>query len=786
MRLFQGKPKRLQIPIKSPVLFRLTLSLLLPSVLFFLVVSMLLPSLYNAAMQKDINAMAQMTLASIGSAVENLEDRARTNAYQTFKFKEVRPLLFNQNVSNEEIVAAAYTLSNVISMNPDIDSIQLVRDGQVILSQGGVGQLDDAYKDVKTFLKGPRPMLTLTPRVVENKNKKVYLLSTIYANIVPVQGRETCIIVNYKADALMNDINRKSLDNGQSFLICTKNGQVLFSNGTYTFGEDATMAPFFLSARASKGDIDSFPMEVNEILNVVHFHATANERYYLFYLSRTEELYKKMLSLRRLIIVICLVLFIGMLVAISWITKIIYRPIGNLYANIRRTLGEEGRKNAISSESQALSSLFRKTVERLDNLERLQDSFLAERKNHFMQSILHHGRIIEEPAFRDKLAEFGISTTAVHAYRFVLLRMDHFHSLVDKHAPETLRFQADTVESLMLELLPPDLSCLVFQTEPDALLALLTTQTAVAAEDVIASLQAISRSASQLLGLCMTCCVGDECDSLSSDSIRTSWKMLLHTSERRFHEGTGHIFRQGEKSGLSIPDGRKAQDFVFRLGKHARAGEQSAYATTLTELLAALVGIDYETRSDWLVKAAIEVVSAIRGLPQGQEMNERWSVAVIIRQVQSLETKEEATEWFLRLFEGAGEALEMARGKSPLDFGDLALQLVHAHYRDPNLSASSLAERMGISAQYFSRTFHQKTGISFPDHVSMLRLEKAHALLTDGTKRSIQQICALTGFTNASYFGAAFRKRYGVPPSKLALLARQADSTTPVDDATNE
>ncbi len=437
MRLFQSKPRRLHTPIQSPVLFRLTMSLLLPSVIFFLVLSMLLPSIYNTGMQEDINAITQMTLANMGSTVENLEDRARSNAYQTLNFKEIRPLLFQNDVSNEEYFTAAFTLRTVISMNPDIDSIQLVRNGQVIMSQGGVSQLQDAYMDVASFLLEQPALLSLTPRVVENKNKKVFLLTTLHSNIIPVPGRETCIIVNYKADALLRDFSKETLSNGQRFLICKSNGRVLFAQGTSSFGADVSMAPFFKDALARNGKTNALPIEIDGARNIVHVQTASNGKYYLFYLSRTEELYKKTLSLRRLILGICLILFLGMLVAITIISKIVYRPIGNLYANIRRALGEDGRKNAISSESQALSSLFRKTVERLDNLERQQDSFLAERKNLFMQSVLHPACSLEDLKFRDTLEEFGVPITTAHAFRFVLLRLDHFHSLVDKHMHRT-------------------------------------------------------------------------------------------------------------------------------------------------------------------------------------------------------------------------------------------------------------------------------------------------------------------------------------------------------------
>ncbi|MBO0841601.1 MAG: helix-turn-helix transcriptional regulator, partial [Nocardioides sp.] len=91
---------------------------------------------------------------------------------------------------------------------------------------------------------------------------------------------------------------------------------------------------------------------------------------------------------------------------------------------------------------------------------------------------------------------------------------------------------------------------------------------------------------------------------------------------------------------------------------------------------------------------------------------------------------------------------------------------------DAGLSASEIAVGAGISERHLSRLFAE-AGSSVPRHILGRRLDLAYALLAEGEDPTLRtvDVAARCGFTSASYFSQAFRKRFGVPAGDVRRAA---------------
>lgn len=81
------------------------------------------------------------------------------------------------------------------------------------------------------------------------------------------------------------------------------------------------------------------------------------------------------------------------------------------------------------------------------------------------------------------------------------------------------------------------------------------------------------------------------------------------------------------------------------------------------------------------------------------------------------------------------------------------------------LSLSSVAENFFISSAYLSRIFKKYVGINFYDYLTAIRLNHGENLLSS-TDQSIEKISEMSGFANSRSFVTAFRREYGMVPSK--------------------
>ncbi|MET9994879.1 helix-turn-helix domain-containing protein [Streptomyces mutabilis] len=102
----------------------------------------------------------------------------------------------------------------------------------------------------------------------------------------------------------------------------------------------------------------------------------------------------------------------------------------------------------------------------------------------------------------------------------------------------------------------------------------------------------------------------------------------------------------------------------------------------------------------------------------------------------------------------------------------LACAHVEDRLRDPRLSATEVAQAVGISVRQLTRVFADM-GKTFPRHVLGRRLDLAHNLLTgpDAPTLSTAGVAARCGFRSTAHFSQTFQERFGIAAGELRRAA---------------
>lgn len=87
-------------------------------------------------------------------------------------------------------------------------------------------------------------------------------------------------------------------------------------------------------------------------------------------------------------------------------------------------------------------------------------------------------------------------------------------------------------------------------------------------------------------------------------------------------------------------------------------------------------------------------------------------------------------------------------------------------FKDPNLTLSTLAKRLGESSHTLSQLLNDNLQTSFADYINQKRIDYAKALLKDGKSRSIEMIAEQSGYNSLSTFYSAFKKFTGQTPAR--------------------
>jgi two-component system response regulator YesN len=108
----------------------------------------------------------------------------------------------------------------------------------------------------------------------------------------------------------------------------------------------------------------------------------------------------------------------------------------------------------------------------------------------------------------------------------------------------------------------------------------------------------------------------------------------------------------------------------------------------------------------------------------------------------------------------------IAEGSKPTERDpiQLAERYLEKHYHEP-LALKDLADKVFLNAAYFSTLYKQRTGKTFVERLTELRVEEAKRRLAS-TDEKILGIAEMTGFSNIRHFNRVFKNEAGVTPKE--------------------
>lgn len=109
---------------------------------------------------------------------------------------------------------------------------------------------------------------------------------------------------------------------------------------------------------------------------------------------------------------------------------------------------------------------------------------------------------------------------------------------------------------------------------------------------------------------------------------------------------------------------------------------------------------------------------------------------------------------------------------NPADFLDRLNRLIQDHLADSDLSVPFLVQELAISKSSLFLKVKELTGETPNRLISLARLNKAAALLSEG-QLSIAEIAFAVGFSSPSYFTKSFARQYGMTPHEWVARSKE-------------
>ena len=113
--------------------------------------------------------------------------------------------------------------------------------------------------------------------------------------------------------------------------------------------------------------------------------------------------------------------------------------------------------------------------------------------------------------------------------------------------------------------------------------------------------------------------------------------------------------------------------------------------------------------------------------------------------------------------------IEQSKNQSDKNYDliDPAIEYLKQHIYDVDFKINKLHALCGISDTYFRKIFTKKYNMTPKEYVLYERISHARSIIDSGDYGSIKEVAESVGYVDSLYFGKAFKKFYGAPPSTI-------------------
>jgi YesN/AraC family two-component response regulator len=189
-----------------------------------------------------------------------------------------------------------------------------------------------------------------------------------------------------------------------------------------------------------------------------------------------------------------------------------------------------------------------------------------------------------------------------------------------------------------------------------------------------------------------------------------------------------------------------------------REGSQEAL-NTLNILLDLMESYSLIERKNKIMELYVMASHIARN--EGKNENEYTNYMELGRQMYSLDA-DSINSWAYRSVAYIVKSLRDSLNSNSFQDIRKVLHYLDNHY-DEDITLEEVSSILSLSPQYFSRVFHEKTGVTFVDYLTRVRIKKAKEWLTY-SQSNVQEVCFKVGYKDPNYFTRVFKKTVGVTP----------------------
>jgi AraC-like DNA-binding protein len=726
-----------------------------------ILISVLFSNIYSESIYNHLTDEYEANINNINAGFENLY-KEMGQMYLTLQM-DINVFSFLNEYEKDEVVKNQAYLSayKTYQISPYVDSIVLYNtntEEYILIGQGGfdpaetVNSLRKAFKDkLDTKIILPNEVRTEDVRYSGKRN----LISLAYgATSFNNKKIDNIVIINLDRDITQKGI----LEMGSgTTIVCDRDGKEITLSAETIKKLGIPVKEYFDAVSPETGNTGHKMLQVDNDTKMVSYVKNQNYGWTLINIRSYKDVLGGIREKTNRVVLIALLLIVLCLCAGYILSRLLYSPIKKVTRTFRLSRYADGidPKGDIS----LISRVYEEALKHVGNLEKKNENYLPKIKEDLLRNILRFGRVDGE---NGNLNEYQLNI------RFHTLFVVVVETVFDNRDNEQKRsFFDSAIAQSALNLLGKRFRSEAVNMENGEICLLLNfiDEKNNSMDILLEALEELKELLVKISGGNVTIGVGGLANSM--EECCGAYMDALEMVKYRFVFGYGKVIYKRYIEENLTSSTNYPKEIEKKLLSAIYANNRVQFEQHLENIIQTLKNYIYE---DVILIVYQLIIESIRAMNEVTEGYRQLKVHYDILNSTSgrVQTIDRLKDWMLGMFDQFQEIkkeLDSVKSNKYYALLDEIKEYINSNYSDINLSVELLAEIAGYTPNYFARIFKTVTGQYVNDYIRQVRITKSKELLRT-TENSINDISAMVGFINTTYFFSAFKKDVGLTPAQ--------------------
>lgn len=704
--------------------------------------------LFEKHMQYQLFVSESENLAQASYSAEILFNNAKMTARQVYYDKDFSSFRYNSDVNSDGFSNTINKLESYRYLTDFIHSIYIFGDDSSLIystAAANDSSIESAVsffdKEAVAFIRNysEYPFMVPIPRKIpisSPESQPVFLdgyTFVYYENPGKSMKLNSAVVINIDESWMKQMLSQLSPHSQRDTFIINNHGQTVINSKDYEILSDLSDKAFVKKALSLDHSAGYFTDEVNGEKSLVIYVPFEQLGWTYIRTIPYHHIMEKVNEIKHITIVATLAILLAAVVLAIFQSRKLSHPI-----------------------DRALSRL-----KRLENDKRNEFFFLQQE---YMRGILSGKVDIASDRDLQELKNYKISLRSGKRSLLLLFSIDHYHAFCSRYHLRDRELLKFGIMNINAELFGAIEACDVVDVSDHAVLVILSENDAHASLDndsIYNMAQNVQQQVWKYLQLSLSCFISPSVSELShipqvyNDLYCASEykllygpKCILYSDHLKDFEGMNYVYPANKAKALihALISGNtdEAKRLLDEILDEIRLYSVTFFGISINRLVFSILGAVANTGNS----------------------THQVGIHQLVGNINRMEYVEDIRQAFHEIFDAIEETNKDKKRLKYDIITEKIIDLIAAHYGDPNLSVQWIAEAVGFSPTYTSRLFKQMKAQSINDYVNEVRVMKARELLLS-TNLNGQEIAQRTGFTNTQYFHKVFKKFFGMTPKEM-------------------